>query len=105
MGGGAGGADPAGDSKTKQEGMEAFEVARQRRGWGRGRGSHLVPVAVLRNHVHQQDVLGAGDEPGQADLAVGEHPPGRPAHLSGRARRSPGALACRRPRPPTCPVW
>lgn len=35
--------------------------------------SHLVPEPVLGHHVHQQDVLGAGQQPRQADLAVGEH--------------------------------
>lgn len=58
--------------------------------WGRRgvKGPHLVPVAVLRDHVHQQDVLGTGDQSRQADLTVREHPPGKHAQVSTRTHRS-----------------
>lgn len=92
------GGPPSGGLK-KQERIQAFEVLSQQRGRGVSGGggdskvkvlcSHLVPVAVLRNHVHQQDVFGTGDESRQADLAVREHPPGKQANVSARTRRRP----------------
>lgn len=43
----------------------------------RGEMSHLVPEAVLWDHVHQHNVLGAGNQAGEVDLTVREHPAAR----------------------------
>lgn len=64
-------------------------------------GSHLVPVAVLRDHVHQQDVLGARDESGEADLTVREHPPG--THQK-KPQRHGNAVPSPRTVPPVLPA-